>query len=169
LSGEVQLNDKFPLAHPSIIQFASVIQQEKFYSQLIRSIQVGVQKEEEVLECEFPSGEECWSWYLDIVLDEPDINSFFENHDIDNELGASYVDVSDTMDVQEENARHDDEMYHFDSYDSWMYHLSAHGDDKIDPLYQNDLSDFDADLAILSVEEKFPGVSMYMYFHVFNI
>jgi hypothetical protein len=50
-----------------------------------------------------------------------------------------------------------------------MHHLSAHGDDKIDPLYQNDLSDFDADLAILSVEEKFPGVSMYMYFHVFNI
>jgi hypothetical protein len=44
-----RLNDKFPLAHPSITQFASVIQQEKcYYSQLIRSIQVGVQLEEEV-------------------------------------------------------------------------------------------------------------------------
>jgi hypothetical protein len=102
-----QLNDKFPLAHPSIIQFASVVQQE----QLIRSIEVGVQLEEEVLECEFPSCEEFRSWYLDIVLDEPDINPFFENHDSDNELGASYVDVSDSMDLQEENARHD-ETYH---------------------------------------------------------
>ena len=39
-----------------------------------------------------------------------------------------------------------------------MDHLSAHGDEKPAPLYQNDLSDFDADLAILSAEEKFPGV-----------
>jgi hypothetical protein len=42
-----RLNDKFPLAHPSIIQFASVVQQKECnYLQLIRSIQVGVQLEE---------------------------------------------------------------------------------------------------------------------------
>ena len=39
-----------------------------------------------------------------------------------------------------------------------QFFQSAHGNDKIDLLFQNDLSDFDADLAILSVKEKFQWV-----------